>query len=88
MENDIPDRRKYFNEDGISNHPAYQSFSSRGMNSYANELEHFIDLFQGIAEPIITKKSVLSVTRIADACMESAKSGLPVKLEWSQDENC
>ena len=50
------------------------------------ELEHFLDVVQEKTSMSVTGRMTAAVSKIADACEESAKSGQPVKLTWTVDE--
>ena len=56
-------------------------------------MEHFLGLIcggdeegGGSAEPSVTGKMVMAVTKVCSACEESAKSGMPVDITWTKDE--
>ena len=62
------------------------SFPSRYNIGYKMELEHFLDAVQGLVEPSVDGRMVMASTKIAKACLESAKTGLPVKISWVKEE--
>ncbi|KAG8178800.1 hypothetical protein JTE90_024662 [Oedothorax gibbosus] len=62
--------------------PIYYSFVSKYQESYDIEMEHFLNVLQGTEESEITGDSILSVSKIASACEESARSGKTVSLTW------
>lgn len=45
------------------------------------EIKNFIDAIEGTAEQIVTSQDAVNVTRIAEAALESSKSGKPVPLK-------
>jgi myo-inositol 2-dehydrogenase/D-chiro-inositol 1-dehydrogenase len=66
--------------------PMYQSFQSRHMQAYANELDHFVDIVLGRVETSVTEEMTKGVGKIGEACKESVKTGLPVKIKWTKEE--
>lgn len=66
--------------------PMYYSFPSRYHNGYRLEMEHFLDVVQGKEKCSVTDRMTMAVSKIATACHQAAKSGLPVKLEWGKEE--
>ena len=50
------------------------------------ELEHFLDVVQDKVSMSVTGRMTAAVSKIADACEESAKLGQPVKLAWTAEE--
>ena len=66
--------------------PIHYSFPSRYAMSYKNELEHFVNLVQEGQRYCFDGNDTLAVSKIANACEESVKTGLPVRLEWTDEE--
>ena len=80
----------------------YYSFPSRHSDGYKNELNHFLDVVQVIlpyslqefvskssqnnAKMSVTDRMTSAVSKIADACEESARSGETIALTWTEDE--
>ena len=64
----------------------FYSFPSRHSDGYKQELDHFLDILQKGADMSVTGRMTSAVSKIADACEESARSGLPVSLTWSEEE--
>ena len=64
----------------------YYSFPSRHSEGYRIELDHFLDVVLGLAPISVTGEMTKAVSKIADACEESAETGKPVALKWSKDE--
>ena len=58
----------------------------RHNDGYVRELDHFLDVVQNKASMSVTGRMTAAVSKIADACEESAKSGQPVKMTWSKEE--
>ena len=56
-------------------------FQERYAQAYALEMEHFIDCIQGKSSPEITFKDGREAVALADAAVESHKTGHPVKLQ-------
>jgi predicted dehydrogenase len=73
-------------ETGSSEVPMYYSFPSRHADGYSRELNHFLDVVQAGAVMSVTGAMTAAVSKIADACEESAKSGQPVQLAWGAAE--
>ncbi|XP_064615533.1 uncharacterized oxidoreductase YrbE-like [Liolophura sinensis] len=55
-----------------------QSYLTRYPQAYANEMEHFLDVLEGKAAPLITKDETLQAMRLAEACKQSCQSGQPL----------
>ena len=64
----------------------YYSFPSRRAQGYQVELDHFIKVVRGECGSSVDHKMTKAVTKIAEACQVSAKSGVPVNLAWDQEE--
>ena len=64
----------------------YYSFPSRHHTGYQIELNHFVDVAKGLADLSITGKMTQAVSKIATACEESARKGVPIKLQWDEKE--
>jgi len=86
VKNETPNNSVFSRENGSQEDPIYYSFPSRHCDGYRIELEHFLDVVQGKVEMSVTAEMTSAVSKIADACEESVKSGLPVKLDWSAEE--
>uniref|UniRef100_A0ABD2X536 Gfo/Idh/MocA-like oxidoreductase N-terminal domain-containing protein n=1 Tax=Trichogramma kaykai TaxID=54128 RepID=A0ABD2X536_9HYME len=66
--------------------PIWYSFASRFRNAYAREMEHFLDVALGKAQPLVQEKEIMAVSKIADACEKSARTGQSQELKWAADE--
>jgi len=86
VNNETPDKTVFSSNQGSRQVPMYYSFPSRHADGYARELEHFLDVAQGKSGMSVTGRMTQAVSKIADACEESAKSGLPVKISWAPSE--
>ena len=64
----------------------YYSFPSRHYNGYNIELNHFLDIVQGVAKSSVSGRMTKAISKIATACEDSATSGKPITLEWAEDE--
>lgn len=53
------------------------------INQFARELDHFADAIRGDAEVISTGEEGLQDVRLMQAVLDSARSGVPVKTNWS-----
>ncbi|XP_074605357.1 inositol 2-dehydrogenase-like [Brevipalpus obovatus] len=66
--------------------PNYYSFVSRFTESYANELNHFVDCVKGDSEVEVKAWECLASWKIAQACTDSARAnGKPIELSWKED---
>jgi len=86
VKNETPNNTVFSGLNGISEVPIYYSFPSRHCDGYREELEHFLQVVQGRATMSVTDRMTSLVSKIADACEESAKTGEAVKLSWSPEE--
>lgn len=53
-------------------------FTGRYVEAYSRELDHFLDVMQGISKLSITKDDTLETMRLIQACNLSLQRGLPV----------
>jgi len=58
----------------------HHSFPTRYAHAYRAELEHFLDVVSGKAEPMTTPEECLAALRVVDAAVESTKTGQAVDL--------
>eukprot|EP00088_Acartia_fossae_P065434 TRINITY_DN806_c0_g1_i1.p1 TRINITY_DN806_c0_g1~~TRINITY_DN806_c0_g1_i1.p1 ORF type:complete len:390 (-),score=86.89 TRINITY_DN806_c0_g1_i1:164-1333(-) len=86
VKNDTPNRTEYSTAGDTSEAPIYYSFPSRHHDGYRRELDHFLDVVQKGESMSVTDRMTSAVSKVADACEESAKSGMPVKLIWASEE--
>jgi len=86
VKNETPNKTVFSGQDGSAEVPMYYSFPSRHNDGYVRELEHFLDVVQDKASMSVTGRMTAAVSKIADACEESAKLGQPVKLAWTVEE--
>lgn len=68
-------------KNGISDDVLEFSFDTRYADAYKLELSHFLDSINGHCLSI-GKDDTLAACRVAQACEDSFRSGLPVKLKW------
>lgn len=73
---------KLHNVKGTTAVPIYFSFPSRYQEAYLLEMEHFLNVVQGIEKCEISVESILAVSKIATACEIAAKTGDTVPLHW------
>ena len=69
--------------DGISIDPNYYSFPQRYKETYATELEHFVDMILHGVPPKVTGEDCIKTAIIADTAHESCKLGVPIKIDYS-----
>jgi myo-inositol 2-dehydrogenase/D-chiro-inositol 1-dehydrogenase len=66
----------------VSEAPIWYSFASRYEEAYKRELEHFINVIEGIEKLTVSSIETLSVCKVASACEESARTGKPVEIKY------
>jgi len=86
VKNETPDKTVLSNSAGSSEVPMYYSFPSRHADGYARELDHFLDVVQGKDSLSVTDRMTSAVSKIADACEESCKTGSTIHLAWLESE--
>eukprot|EP00090_Calanus_glacialis_P029151 TRINITY_DN46780_c0_g1_i1.p1 TRINITY_DN46780_c0_g1~~TRINITY_DN46780_c0_g1_i1.p1 ORF type:complete len:423 (+),score=101.34 TRINITY_DN46780_c0_g1_i1:92-1270(+) len=86
VKNETPNKTVFSDSCGSSEVPMYYSFPSRHADGYMRELDHFLDVVQGKCEMSVTDRMTSAVSKIADACEESAKTARAVQLSWKEDE--
>jgi len=84
--NQLPHSSVQYDISSTSEVPMYYSFPSRHSDGYKNELNHFLDVVQNNAKMSVTDRMTSAVSKIADACEESARSGETIALTWTEDE--
>jgi len=70
-------------ESGIAADTNHFSFQQRYEKTYALEMDHFVDVVVGKAQPRLTHDDVRKVTLIAEAAEKSAELGKPVKMDYN-----
>ena len=70
------------NGKGISDDILESSFNTRYEVAYKLELDHFVDAIHG-GDLKVRKDETLAACKVAQACEDSFKSGMPVVLRWS-----
>mmetsp|Transcript_24468 Transcript_24468/g.27214 ORF Transcript_24468/g.27214 Transcript_24468/m.27214 type:complete len:180 (-) Transcript_24468:36-575(-) len=70
-------------KDGHNQDVSSFSFQQRYIQTYAIELNHFMDVVEGKAEPMISHDDARKVCILANACDESLKTSLPVKVVYN-----
>jgi len=68
------------NGDGATSAIPLHFFLERYAAAYKRELDHFLDFVEGKAPLLVGIKDGLEALRLADAAVESVKTGKPVKL--------
>jgi len=71
------------NEAGVHSDPNCYSFPQRYDQTYARELDHFVDVLVGKAEPRLSHDDARKVAIIANAAEESARSGQRVTIKYN-----
>jgi len=70
-------------ESGISGDPNCYSFPQRYEHAYAIELDHFVDVLAGKAEPRLSHDDARKVAIIADAVEESVRQGKKIVVNYA-----
>eukprot|EP01114_Cavostelium_apophysatum_P011803 TRINITY_DN262_c0_g1_i2.p1 TRINITY_DN262_c0_g1~~TRINITY_DN262_c0_g1_i2.p1 ORF type:complete len:336 (+),score=86.48 TRINITY_DN262_c0_g1_i2:97-1104(+) len=70
-------------ESGVNSDTYCYSFPQRYEHAYAIELDHFVDVLAGKAEPRLSHEDARKVAIIADAVEESARSGKKVVVNYA-----
>jgi len=70
------------NDKGISDDMLEASFKTRYQDAYKIELDHFLDAVVG-GDLKVKEDETLAACRVAQACADSIRSGVPVRLEWT-----
>ena len=70
------------NDKGISDDMLEESFTTRYQGAYRMELDHFLDAICG-DDVRVTKEEALAACKVAQACEDSFKFGVPVQLQWA-----
>jgi len=69
---------------GFHHAPIQYSFDTRYVDAYKGELNHFLDLCTGVTSVMaFTAEELHSITKILDACIQSAKTGQIVTVDYS-----
>lgn len=68
--------------DGVVTDPNCFSFPQRYIETYAAELDHFIDVVQNNVELAVTAEDCYRDAVIIDLCNEAAKTGVPQKVTF------
>jgi len=72
-------------KEGFTVDPNKYSFPTRYVQAYSTELDHFADLCLGVVKiPKLTHEDVHKNCVILHAANDSLKSGLPVKIEYTE----
>jgi len=69
-------------DQGVNSDPNCYSFPQRYEHAYALELEHFVEVILGKAEPKLSHTDARNVAIIADAAEESVRSGRKVVISY------
>jgi len=69
-------------ENGISSDPYCYSFPQRYEHAYALELDHFVEVMLGKAQPKLSHEDARSVAIIADAAEASVRKGEKVSIKY------
>jgi len=81
-ENKQPTTLVHSTDMGLNTDPNCYSFPQRYEHAYANELNHFVDVMDGKAQPKLSHDDARKVAIIADAAEESVRSGRKVIMSY------
>jgi myo-inositol 2-dehydrogenase/D-chiro-inositol 1-dehydrogenase len=74
------DAVQVWREDGAACAPLHPGFMSRYAEAYRNEMDHFADILDGVAEPETGYAASVQSLALAEAAARSVASGAPVRL--------
>lgn len=80
VENETANRLECFDSTGVSADKPLYFFLERYAQAYRQELQDFVTALRLGREPLVTGRDGLEALRLANAALESYKSGLPVRL--------
>jgi len=72
------------NSAGIHRSGLSYSFPDRFREAYESELDLFADIIEGKATPKVTSHDAVMASRIAEAALQSALKGIPIKLDMAK----
>mmetsp|Transcript_67438 Transcript_67438/g.185996 ORF Transcript_67438/g.185996 Transcript_67438/m.185996 type:complete len:145 (+) Transcript_67438:1219-1653(+) len=72
------------NSAGIHRSGLSYSFPDRFREAYESELDLFADIIEGKATPKVTSHDAVMASRIAEAALQSALKGIPIKLDTAK----
>ena len=72
---------------GISGDTLLPSFPERFAPAYIKELHHLVDVIQGHADPIVTRRDAVMATAVAEACKVSDERGCQVAIVEGNGRN-
>ncbi|XP_064630547.1 inositol 2-dehydrogenase-like [Lineus longissimus] len=84
-ENQRPTNLQHSTVEGMSMVPIEYSFPQRHAKGYVKAIDSFLDVLEGkedVGGMVATKESTVNVSRIAEACEESVKTGQAVKIKY------
>jgi myo-inositol 2-dehydrogenase / D-chiro-inositol 1-dehydrogenase len=67
--------------DGVVGDKPHHFFLTRYQDAYKVELDHWLDVLDGKAKPLVDGHDGRQALVLADACVESMKHGKPVQVE-------
>ena len=67
---------------GVTTDPNCFSFPQRYIETYAAEMNHFVDIIQNNVTPAVTGEDCYRAAVIIDLCNLSAKEGKPQKVQY------
>lgn len=69
------------NSAGIHRSRLSHSFPDRFREAYESELDLFADIIEGKDTPKVTSRDAVMASRVAEAALQSALKGIPIKLD-------
>ena len=85
-EHSRPNNVTFSDQAGSNQAPCFYSFPSHYEAAFKEQLQHFVRVFRGEERLGVTKKMVCAVSKVVQACQESAVTGAPVQLVWEDSE--
>ena len=85
-EHSRPNHVTKHSENMSSKTPIFYSFPSHYHTAFQNQLCYFVELVRGNVPLTVTEKQTRAVSKVVQACKESAELGLPVKIVWAEEE--
>jgi len=86
-ENQKPSTLVRSTANGVSVDANCFSFPQRYIETYAREMDHFVDIVQSGVAPAVTGRDCYRDAIIIEKCEESARSGVPVKISFDDSDD-
>lgn len=80
-QNPTPTTVRRYTRDAVLSDKPYHFFLDRYPDAYRAELDHYLDILEGKATPLVDGRDGRQALVLADAALESLKTGRPVALK-------